>query len=247
MSADRLKHWKCAMASFAIGASVALAPSPTFASGWFWKEVPPRIEDGSPAKAMRIVSDARRRGRGLFGTKTQARSVLSRWRAEIEAAAREARISEALIAAVVMVESGGNPYEKSPAGALGRSQLMPETARRYGVRHVFNPAENLRGSATYLSDLIIMFRGDLVLALAAYNAGAQAVLKFRGVPPYAETREYVPKVLAAFETAGKFCASHPRTARRQCRLPRNLRCEDSRLVEDARLKVQSQYSLNWGV
>ncbi len=137
---------------------------------------------------MRIVSDARSRGRGLFGTKTQARSVLTRWRAEIEAAAREARISEALITAVVMVESGGNPYAKSPKGALGLGQLMPGKARRYGVRHVFNPAENLRESATYLSDLINMFRGDLVLALAAYNSGTQAVFKHRGVPPYAETR-----------------------------------------------------------
>jgi len=211
------------MALIAIVGTVAFAPSPSSASSWFWKEVPPLIEDGSRAKAMRIVSDARSRGRGLFGTKTQARSVLTRWRGEIEAAAREARISEALIAAVVMVESGGDPYAKSPKGALGLGQLMPETARRYGVRHVFDPAENLRGSATYLSDLINMFRGDLVLALAAYNSGPQAVIKHRGVPPYAETRAYVPKVLAAFETAGKFCASPPRTARRQCRLPRNLR------------------------
>ena len=211
------------MASFAIFATVALAPSLSSASSWFWKEVPAGIEEGSRANAMQIVANSRSRRQGLFGTKALARSVLTRWRAEIEAAAREAGINEALIAAVVMVESGGDPYAKSPAGALGLGQLMPGTARRYGVRNVFNPAENLRGSATYLSDLINMFRGDLVLALAAYNAGAQAVFKYRGVPPYAETREYVPKVLAAFETAGGFCALHPRAARRKCRLPRNLR------------------------
>jgi soluble lytic murein transglycosylase-like protein len=149
--------------------------------------------------------------------------VLTRWRPEIEAAARAAGINEALIAALVIVESGGNPLARSPAGALGLGQLMPATARRYGVRDPFDPAENLRGAAIYLSDLINMFRGDLVLALAAYNSGAGAVLKHRGVPPYAETRKYVPKVLAAFETAGDFCASHPRAARRKCRLPGKLR------------------------
>ncbi len=219
----KLKHWKCAMASFAIVATVASAPSPSSASSWFWDEVPPRIEDGSRAKAMQVVANARNRRQGVFGTKAQARSVLTRWRAEIKAAARKAGINEALIVAVVIVESGGNQYAKSPKGALGLGQLMPGTAHRYGVRDAFDPAENLRGSATYLSDLINMFRGDLVLALAAYNSGAQAVLRHRGVPPYAETRAYVPKVLAAFETAGDFCASHPRAARRKCRLSGNLR------------------------
>jgi soluble lytic murein transglycosylase-like protein len=149
--------------------------------------------------------------------------VLTRWRPEIEAAARKARISEALIAAVVMVESGGNPNAKSPAGALGLGQLMPATARRYGVRNAFNPAENLRGSAAYLSDLMKMFRGDLVLALAAYNSGENTVLRYQGVPPYAETRAYVPRVLAAFDSAGRFCASPPRSARRQCRLGSRLK------------------------
>ncbi len=220
---DNLKPWKCAMASFAVVATVAFAPSPSSASSWFWEEVPPRIEDGSRAKAMQVVANARNRRQGIFRTKAQARSVLTRWRAEIKAAARKAGINEALIVAVVIVESGGDPYAKSPKGALGLGQLMPGTAHRYGVRDAFDPAENLRGSATYLSDLINMFRGDLVLALAAYNSGAQAVFKYRGVPPYAETREYVPKVLAAFETAGDFCASHPRAARRKCRLTRNLR------------------------
>ncbi len=223
MCVDHLNHWKCAMASFAIVATVVSAPPPSSASSWFWEEVPPRIEDGSRAKAMQIVANARNGRQGIFRTKAQARSVLTRWRAEIKAAARKAGINEALIVAVVIVESGGNPYAKSPKGALGLGQLMPGTAHRYGVRDAFDPAENLRGSATYLSDLINMFRGDLVLALAAYNSGAQAVFKYRGVPPYAETRAYVPKVLAAFEMAGDICASHPRAARRKCRLSGNLR------------------------
>jgi soluble lytic murein transglycosylase-like protein len=211
------------MALIAIIMAGTTAPSPSFAASWFWKEVPARIEDGSRSRAMRVVSDARDRGQWLFGTKAQARRVLTRWRPEIEAAARKARISEALIAAVVMVESGGNPNAKSPAGALGLGQLMPATARRYGVRNAFNPAENLRGSAAYLSDLMKMFRGDLVLALAAYNSGENTVLRYQGVPPYAETRAYVPRVLAAFDSAGRFCASPPRSARRQCRLGSKLK------------------------
>ena len=122
-----------------------------------------------------------------------------------------------------MVESGGNPNAKSPDGALGLGQLMPATARRYGVRTEFNPAENLRGSAAYLSDLMKMFRGDLVLALAAYNSGENTVIRYQGVPPYAETRAYVPRVLAAFDSAGRFCASPPRSARRQCRMSSKLK------------------------
>ena len=219
----RMHFCRYVLASLAFIAVGSFTPSPSYASGWFWKYVPASIEDGSRENAMRIVSDARLRGQPLFGTEAQARNVLNSWRREIEAAAREARISEALIAAVVMVESGGSRYATSPVGALGLGQLMPDTARRYGVKNAFNAAENLSGSARYLSDLINLFRGDLVLALAAYNAGENAVLQYRGVPPYAETRAYVPKVLAAFEAAGKFCASPPRSARRQCRLPAKLR------------------------
>ena len=99
---------------------------------------------------------------------------------------------------------------------------MPGTARRYGVRNIFDPAQNVRGSAAYLSDLIRMFKGDLVLALAAYNAGEHAVIRHKGVPPYRETRAYVPKVLAAFQLAGTFCATPPRAARRRCQFRKGL-------------------------
>ena len=95
------------MASFAIVATVVSAPSPSSASSWFWEEVPSRIEDGSRA-------NARNQRQGIFRTKAQARSVLTRWRSEIKAAAREAGINEALIVAIVVVESGGDPYAKSP-------------------------------------------------------------------------------------------------------------------------------------
>jgi soluble lytic murein transglycosylase-like protein len=173
----------------AIGATIVLSATPSLASVWFWNKVPALIEQGSRTNAMRIVARAQIHDRGLFPATARARAVLTRWRPEIEAAARVARINEALIAAVMMVESGGDPNAISPKGARGLGQLMPETARRYGVRNILDPAENLRGSASYLSDLIDMFRGDLVLALAAYNSGEGSILRFRGVPPYPETRE----------------------------------------------------------
>ncbi|MEM1382793.1 MAG: transglycosylase SLT domain-containing protein [Pseudomonadota bacterium] len=202
---------------FAVG-----QPGPAAAANWFWKAVPAAKDDGSRFAALQVVAEARADGKRVYGSRKNAARVLTRWRDEIEAAARASKVSEALIAAVVMVESGGNPRAVSPAGAQGLGQLMPGTARRYGVRDSFKPADNLRGAALYLSDLIEMFRGDLVLALAAYNAGENAVLRFNGVPPYSETRAYVPKVLGAFQVVGAFCKTAPRSARRQCKLPRQI-------------------------
>lgn len=186
------------------------------AADWFWQEIPAAMAKGSRAGALRLIRTERARGRRMFGSQARMAGLLGRWRPEIEAAARHARISEALIAAVVLVESGGHPRAVSPAGAQGLGQLMPGTARRYGVRNSFHPGQNLKGAAAYLSDLLDMFRGDLVLVLAAYNAGEHAVARHKGVPPYRETRNYVPKVLAAFELAGRFCATPPRAARRKC-------------------------------
>ncbi|MEM8731709.1 MAG: lytic transglycosylase domain-containing protein [Pseudomonadota bacterium] len=210
-------------ASLVFFCTVAGPTGPAAASTWFWNKVPASIKDGSRSGAIRVIQVARADGRRLFGSKAKIRNILTRWRPEIEAAARHARVSEALIAAVVAVESGGNPGAVSPAGAQGLGQLMPGTARRYGVRNSFDPAQNLKGAAAYLSELLEMYRGDLVLVLAAYNAGEGAVARFNGVPPYRETRNYVPKVLSAFELAGQFCARPPRAARRKCQLRRHIR------------------------
>jgi len=208
-----LRLWPCAVLLL----TALLVPAPGWTGQWFWAQVPALQEGGSRSGALRVVQTARAKGRRLFGSKAMFRRVLGRWRPQIEAAARHGRISEALIIAVVMAESGGNARAVSRAGAKGLGQLMPGTARRYGVRNVFDPGQNLKGSAAYLSDLIRLFRGDLVLALAAYNAGEAAVARYKGVPPFRETRAYVPRVLAAFEMAGRFCTSPPRAARRRCR------------------------------
>jgi soluble lytic murein transglycosylase-like protein len=96
-----------------------------------------------------------------------------------------------LLHSVIKVESNYNPYAVSPKGALGIMQLIPETAARFGVANVFDPIENIEGGARYLEYLVDLFHGNLVLAVAAYNAGENAVVKYGTVPPYAETQNYL--------------------------------------------------------
>lgn len=115
-------------------------------------------------------------------------------------AASEVGVDRALIHAVITAESGYNASAVSRAGAMGLMQLMPGTAKRYRVVDAYDPEQNIRGGARYLRDLLEMFDGDVALALAAYNAGENAVLKYgRQVPPYKETRAYVPKVLKLYD------------------------------------------------
>ena len=105
----------------------------------------------------------------------------------------------ALIHAVIAVESGYNPSARSSAGAVGLMQLMPGTAKRYGVKNRLDPAQNIHGGARYLRDLQVMFDNNLQLVLAAYNAGEEAVRKYgRRIPPYRETAAYVPKVMQLY-------------------------------------------------
>jgi len=112
----------------------------------------------------------------------------------IDYLAKETGVSADLIKAVAMVESGLDPRARSPKGALGLMQLMPQLAREYGVRDAFDPRQNLLAGATHLSSLLDRYDGDLTLTLAAYNAGAGAVKRYAGVPPYRETRDYIRKV-----------------------------------------------------
>ena len=117
-----------------------------------------------------------------------------KYASEIEHAARQYRVDPALVRAVIHAESGFNARARSHKGAQGLMQLMPATARELGVRNAMLPHENIRGGARYLAELLARFRHDVVLATAAYNAGPEAVQKYAGVPPYAETRVYVQRV-----------------------------------------------------
>jgi soluble lytic murein transglycosylase-like protein len=113
---------------------------------------------------------------------------------EINLAARQFNIDPALVRAVIHAESGFNVHARSPKGAVGLMQLMPGTARLLGVANARVPRENIRGGAQYLAGLLVRFKNDVGLATAAYNAGPEAVQKYAGVPPYAETQVYVQRV-----------------------------------------------------
>ena len=112
----------------------------------------------------------------------------------IEEAATLHRMDPELIRAVVEVESNFNPLAVSPRGAMGLMQLIRPTAQRFGVSNVFDPVQNLDGGVRYLKYLMEMFDGNLELSLAAYNAGENAVVRSRGVPPIRETRDYLRKI-----------------------------------------------------
>lgn len=116
----------------------------------------------------------------------------------IRAASSRYQLPESLLRAVIHTESNYNPSAVSRAGAMGLMQLMPKTARTLGVREAFDPAQNIHGGARYLRLLANRYGGDMVLVLAAYNAGAGNVEKYGGVPPFEETRAYVRSVLRRF-------------------------------------------------
>ena len=114
------------------------------------------------------------------------------------------------------IESGGDAAAVSPKGAQGLMQLIPETAARFGVKDASDPVQNIKGGVAYLDWLMDQFDLDPVMVLAAYNAGEGAVTANDGVPPYAETRDYVPKVLAAWTVAQGLCASPPELVTDPC-------------------------------
>lgn len=131
--------------------------------------------------------------RGNFAERVAAR--LQPYQDIIGRAAHAYNVPEALIKGVITAESAGNPQAQSPVGAKGLMQLMDGTARELGVRNAFDPEENIMGGTQYLGKMLRTFGGDESLALAAYNAGPGNVQKYKGVPPFSETKAYIRNVL----------------------------------------------------
>jgi hypothetical protein len=125
----------------------------------------------------------------------------------IRAAAERYGVDVRLVEAIVQTESAGNPTAVSPKGARGLMQLMPERAALLGVRDSFDPHQNVDGGVRHVRDLLQSFGGDVTLALAAYNAGEGAVRSYGGVPPFAETREYVRRVRTLYDGTAPLASS----------------------------------------
>ncbi len=149
----------------------------------------------------------------------ERRTAPGPWDEAIRAAARRRGLDPKLVKSVMLVESNFDPRAVSRKGARGLMQLMPETARRFGVADRFEPIENIRGGVEYLDLLLKLYAGDVPLALAAYNAGESSVARYAGIPPFSETREYVRRALVALRgeappaLGGGFRGSPTQTAR----------------------------------
>ncbi len=187
--------------------------------GWFWEEVPVALDaDGAlrlRAAMTRLANPPNGAAPAVPRLQT-LRDILRAQGADILRATVGTRVSPALVLSVIAVESGGRAEVVSEKGAQGLMQLMPDTAARFGVADPLAPTENIRGGAAYLDWLIGEFGGDVILALAGYNAGEGALRDHGGVPPFAETRDYVPRVLAAFEVARGLCKTRPELVTDAC-------------------------------
>ncbi|WP_323763640.1 lytic transglycosylase domain-containing protein [Marinovum sp.] len=180
--------------------------------GWFWTTVSAKYEDRNPGRLDEALAalDKAPKGQGVRPPRLADLQAIAAARGvEILTATVGTQVSPALALAVMSVESGGRVDAVSSAGAQGLMQLMPATAARFGVTDSAVAADNIRGGVKFLDFLINKFEGDPLLVLAGYNAGENSIGKHGGVPPYAETRDYIPKVLAAWKVAQGLCKTPP--------------------------------------
>lgn len=193
--------------------AAAAAPArPVGSYDWFWRDVATEITANGAQRALAAVEALEKvagGSRDVAAPRAQdLRIIIDAYGTDILLKSLETKVSPALALAVIAVESSGRIDAVSSAGAKGLMQLMPATAERFGVFDT-TASENIRGGIEYLDWLIRHFDGDPVLALAGYNAGEGAVVEHGGVPPYAETRDYIPKVIAAWRVARLLCKTPP--------------------------------------
>jgi soluble lytic murein transglycosylase-like protein len=193
--------------SSALQKALALAPAKRTQAGGTFASTLAQAQAKAPTTRSSVAAQWTAASRLSTGTSsTQAASTLAGvapidtsagvpFKDMITAAASKYGVEPALLAGLVKQESNFNPAAHSGVGAKGLTQLMDATARGLGVSDSFDPAQSLDGGAKFLGGLLKQFHGDESLALAAYNAGPGAVQKYGGIPPYEETRRYVPKVL----------------------------------------------------
>jgi hypothetical protein len=198
----------------------AMAPTAPVASsyGWFWDTVPTAqgSVQGRFTLAMATLSQGPG-GKAVAAPRLQhMQEIAQSYGTDILKATLGTKVSPALVLAVIGIESAGRVDAVSSAGAQGLMQLIPDTAARFGVTDSKNAGQNIKGGVAYLDWLMKEFDGDPLMVLAAYNAGEGAVKANAGVPPYAETRDYVPKVLAAWQVAQGLCLTPPELVSDPC-------------------------------
>ena len=185
--------------------------APADLQDWYWNAVPHDLAGAGPARFSAALAGLKHDGAAKLSKPTfqQVTDLANTYGTDLLIHSIGTDVSPALALAVIAVESAGRSDAVSGAGAQGLMQLIPATAERFGVTDSMDPAQNISGGITYLDWLIKEFNGDVVLALAGYNAGENAVKNNKGVPPFGETRAYVPKVLAAWQVARGLCVTPP--------------------------------------
>lgn len=202
----------------AVAGTGAASPSPSVVE-WFWTTISPDLSATAPGRLELAINHLRNApaGGAIATPRLQLmQDIAATHGIDILTQTIGTRVSPALVLSVIVTESAGQVDANSSAGAQGLMQLMPATAERFGTTNRLDAKDNIKGGVAYLDWLMGEFDGDPILVLAAYNAGEGALRKNNGVPPYRETRGYVPKVLAAWTVARGLCQTPPQLVSDGC-------------------------------
>lgn len=193
--------------------TAVVKPAPAGLNEWFWDDVSPALDQamsGRLAIALQKIQNSPGKLAALAPSLGHFQKLVDEYGTNILLASLGKNVSPAFVLAVIGVESSGRNAAVSGAGAVGLMQLIPATAKRFNVTDSTDAQQNINGGTAYLDWLLKEFGRDPLLALAGYNAGENAVKKYGGVPPFVETRAYVPKVVAAWQVARALCMTPPK-------------------------------------